>query len=158
MLFTFTIITVAQTDPSKDNQLDFKVWKVFSPDSKGFTVVILSLNAKHFNHTDMKVLALKLNAEFAQNDKLRVGILDDANSARLFVTGGLEIPEYNKAERGRYYLDRTKCREYIRYSTARGKPVNMVKISIGCQRKRDEAIPNGLSNKRVQRSAKAKFP
>ena len=100
---------------AQNKSLDYKIWQVFSQDTKGFTVVVVSVNSVHFNRADMTALATKLNEEFAQKQKLKVGLLDDANSARLFVSGRLEIPDFNRAQKGLYYLDRTKCREYIQF-------------------------------------------
>jgi hypothetical protein len=124
----------AQSKESKKRELEYKVWKVFSPDTKGFTAVIISIDPNHFNRADMMSLASEIRKEFIEKDKLKVGILDDANTARLFVTGGLELPDYDKAERGRYTLDRAKCQEQIEFSTRRGKPVSEVRISFKCSR------------------------
>ena len=100
---------------AQNKSLDYQIWKIFSQDTKGFTIVVVSVNPEHFNREDMTALAAKLNGEFAQKRKLKVGLLDDANTARLFVTGRLEIPDFNRAQKGLYYLDRTKCKEYIQF-------------------------------------------
>jgi hypothetical protein len=100
---------------AQNKSLDYKIWKVFSEDTKGFTIVVISVNPKSFNREAMTLLAAKLNGEFAQKQKLKVGLLDDANSARLFVSGHLELPDLNRAQKGLYYLDRIKCKEYIQF-------------------------------------------
>jgi hypothetical protein len=105
-------VVVAQ---AQNKSLDYKIWQVFSHDTKGFTIVVASVNPEHFNRDDMTALAAKLNEEFAQKQKLKVGLWDDANAARLFVTGRLEIPDFNRAQKGLYYLDRTKCKEYLQF-------------------------------------------
>ena len=117
---------------AQDKPLDHQIWKVFSPDTKGFTVVVVSINPDHFNRDDMTALAAKLNEEFAQKQKLKVGLLDDANAARLFVTGRLERSDFNRAQKGLYYLDRTKCKESIQFLTGK-KPRNEV-IRFRCSR------------------------
>jgi hypothetical protein len=104
------VVAQAQNKP-----LDYQIWKVFSQDTKGFTIVVVSVNPEHFNREDMTALAAKLNAGYAQKQKLRVGLFDDANTARLFATGRLELPDFNRAQKGLYYLDRTKCKEYIQF-------------------------------------------
>ena len=111
---------------AQNGSVDYKIWTVFPTDTKGFTVVILSVRPELFNRQDMTSLAAKLNEEFGQKQKLKVGLLDDANAARLFVTGRLEIPDYIRAERGTYYLDRVRCKEYLRFLTGTRKPQNEV--------------------------------
>jgi len=120
---------VAQT---QDKSLDYQIWKVFAPDTKGFTVVVVSVNPSHFNRQDMTALAAKLNEEFAQKQKLKVGLLDDANAARLFVTGRLEFPDFNRAQKGLYYLDRARCKEFVRFLIGK-RPRNEV-IRLRCSR------------------------
>ena len=118
---------------TEDNQsLDYHVWRVFSEDRKGFTTVVVSVNPRHFNRDDMTKLAMQLDREFAEKPKLKVGLLDDDNIARLFATGRAELSTYYTAERGRYYLDRTACREYIQFSTKRGKPRETIRLK--CRR------------------------
>ena len=102
--------------------IDYHVWRVFSEDQKGFTVVVVSVNPKHFNRDDMMALAMELNKKFQEKSKLKIGLSDDENVARLFATGRAEYSTYEASERGRYYLDRTACREYIQFSSQRGKP------------------------------------
>jgi hypothetical protein len=109
----------------QNKSLDYQIWKVFTQDTKGFTVVV-SVNPEHFNREDMTVLAAILNEEFAQKQKLMIGLLDDANAARLLVTGRLELPDFNRALKGLYYLDRKKCKEYIQFVTENKKPRNEV--------------------------------
>jgi len=128
ILFAVTSFT-AQAQSNR--QLDYQIWKVFSQDTKGFTIVVVSVAPKHFNREDMTALATKLNAEFAQNEKLKIGLLDDENVARLFVTGRLEIADYEKSERGRYYLDRSKCKEYVHFISETNKPN---RIDVKCPR------------------------
>lgn len=111
---------------AQNGSVDYKVWNVLPKDTKGFTVVILSVRPELFNRQDMTSLAAKLNEEFGQKQKLKVGLLDDANAARLFVTGRLEIPDYIRAQRGVYYLDRVRCKEYIQFLTGNRKPRNEV--------------------------------
>ena len=121
-------VTQAQSKP-----LDYRVWSVFpKEDLKGFTIVVVSVNPRHFNREDMTALAAKLNAEFAQKQKLKVGLLEDANTARLFATGRLELPDFNRARKGLYYLDRTRRKEYIQFLTGK-RPRNVV-IRFRCSR------------------------
>lgn len=123
---------VAQFSTEDNRSLDYHVWRVFPEDRRGFTIVVVSVNPRHFNRDDMTALAAQLNREFAERTKLKVGLLDDADTARLFVEGRVNYPTYERAERGRYYLDRTACREYIQFSTQRGKPRETIRFN--CQR------------------------
>ena len=116
LMLTFCAAGLVVTQ-AQNKSLDYKIWQVFSQDMKGFTIVVVSVNPEHFNRQDMTALAAKLNEEFAQKQKLKVGLLDDANRASLFVLGRLELPDFDRAQKGLYYLDRTKCKEYIQFRT-----------------------------------------
>lgn len=124
----------AKTENSES--LGYHVWRVFSPDRTGFTIVVVSVDPKRFNREDMRVLASQLNQEFADTRKLKAGLLDDENIARLFASGRAEYSTYERAERGRYYLDRTTCQEYIQFSTRRQKRRTKVAIRLNCSGRR----------------------
>jgi hypothetical protein len=100
----------------------------FQQIGKGFTVLVLSVNPKHFNRVDMTALAKELNKKYQEKQKLKVGLLDNENIARFFASGRAEYSTYEAAERGRYYLDRTTCREYVQFSSQRGSPRQTVKL------------------------------
>ena len=127
--------SMSRTEAKLSQPLDYHVWRVFSEDQKGFTVVVASVNPKHFNRHDMTALAKELNRKFQEKSKLKVGLLDDENVARLFATGRAEYSTYEASERGRYYLDRTACREYIQFSTQKGKQRQTVRLDCVPQRK-----------------------
>jgi hypothetical protein len=110
------------------SSLEYRVWRVFPEDGKGFTLVVVSVDQRHFNREDMTALAARLKQEFAGKAKLKIGLLDDPDTARLFVEGKVNYATYEKAERGRYYLDRTACREYIQFSVRRGKARRTIPI------------------------------
>lgn len=113
---------VSPTPPAESESLDYKVWSVSRKvDTKGFKTVVVSVNENHFNSEDMTALAKKLNERFAEERKIKAGFLDDADTARLFTTGKANYGDYQKAERGRYYLDREKCKEYVKFSKAKDK-------------------------------------
>jgi len=116
------------TETKLSQPLEYHVWRVFPENRKGFTVVVVSVNPKHFNRDDMTALAKELNKKFQEKSKLKVGLLDDENVARLFATGRAEYSTYETSERGRYYLDRTVCREYVQFSSERGKRRQTVKL------------------------------
>jgi len=106
----------------RSNSLDYHVWRVYPEDRRGYTVVVVSVNPKHFNRNDMTSLASELNNKFADKKKLRIGLLDDADIARLFAQGRASYPTYERAERGRYYLDRDSCKEYVQFEGKKGRP------------------------------------
>lgn len=128
--------SMSRTENKVSQPLDYHVWRVFAEDRKGFTVVVVSVNPKHFNRDDMTALAKELNRKFQEKSKLKVGLLDDENIARLFATGRAEYSTYETSERGRYYLDRVACREYIQFSSQKGKARQTVKLDCVAQRKR----------------------
>lgn len=127
---------VAQSSTEDSISLDYRVWRVFPEDRRGFTTVVVSVNPRHFNRDDMTALAAQLNREFADRTKLKVGLLDDADTARLFVEGRANYPTYERAERGRYYLDRSACREYIQFSTQREQPRRTIRLNCSRQQRR----------------------
>ena len=119
---------ISQSTTQDSKSLDFHVWQVFTEDRKGFTTAVVSVNPRHFNRAEMIKLAVELSRKFNEIQKLKVGLLDDENIARLFATGRAEYSTYKTAERGRYYVDRTACREYIQFSPQRGKPRETIRI------------------------------
>lgn len=127
---------VQQPETSISPPLDYHVWRVFPEDRKGFTVVVASVNPRHFNRQDMMALARELNRKYQEKAKLKVGLLDDENIARLFASGRAEYSTYETAERGRYYLDRNACREYVQFSTKRGRPRQKVKLDCDPQQQK----------------------
>lgn len=130
-----TDIVATRSKLENSKPLDYRVWRFPSPaDKNRFTIAVASVGSKHFNREDMTALAAQLNKEFTQETRVKVGLVDDENTARLFVRGGANYPTYEKAERGRYYLDRTKCEEYIQFSTQSEKPRNEVTIKLNCSR------------------------
>ncbi|HEV2707199.1 MAG TPA: hypothetical protein VGV59_14860 [Pyrinomonadaceae bacterium] len=120
--------TVQSGTADDDGALDYRVWRVFPEDRRGFTLVVVSVNPKHFNRADMTALAARLKREFAEKAKLKVGLVDDDDTARLFVEGRVNYPTYERAERGRYYLDRNACREHIQFSEQRGRPRKTIRL------------------------------
>jgi hypothetical protein len=127
----------SQLTAPQDQSLNYHVWRVFPEDKRGFTIVVASVDPRHFNRNDMRALATELNAKFGDKSKLKVGLLDDDNIARLFATGRAEYSTYVTVERGRYYLDRTVCREYIQFSKQRRKALETVKLNCVAHRQSD---------------------
>ena|SRR5215470_4099451 len=123
----------ATADESEDQRpLEYKVWRIYPPDRRGFAIAVLSVNPKHFNRGDMAILAHELNSKFGDIRKVKAGLLDNADTARLFVEGLLDYPSFEKAERGRYYLDRDRCNEYIQFSRHKAKPKQT--LTFNCNR------------------------
>lgn len=125
---------ISQTKTEDTQSLDYHVWRVFTEDKKGFTTLVVSVDTRHFNRDDMTNLAKQLNKQFMEKPKLKVGLLDDENIARLFASGRVELSTYYEAERGRYYLDRTACRQYVEFSSKRGKPRETIRLK--CERQK----------------------
>lgn len=124
---------VENTRQSEGERQFYSIKHVFpAKDTQGFTIVIVTVDPAHFNRADMKTLACRLNKTFSQSSRMKAGLLDDENVARLFLSGNLEMPEFGKAQRGLYYLDRATRKEYIQFSTKRDKPNNEVRIKVKC--------------------------
>lgn len=113
---------------------DYKVWEPLLVDTEGFAVFYISTSPAHFNRADIVALAAKLSRDFAQYQKLKIGLLDDENTARNIAAGRIEIRNLPLVEKGMYYLDRTRCREYIRFIVG-GKQRRSVVIRFRCSRK-----------------------
>lgn len=104
----------------------------FPADKKRAAIVLVTVDPEHFNRVDMIALAAELNKEFSEQPRMKAALFDDENTVRLFVAGGLEIPELDKSQRGMYELDRIKCKEYIQFSTRKGRPRNETTIRFKC--------------------------
>jgi hypothetical protein len=122
----------SDTRSQRSNSVDYHVWRIYPENRQGLTIVVVSVNPKHFNRSDMISLAAELNNEFANKKKLRIGLLDDADTARLFAQGRASYPTYERAERGRYYLDRDSCKEYVQFEVKKGRPRETVRFK--CKR------------------------
>jgi len=123
--------------------VDYRVWRVRENKSpKGFTIAIVTLAPQRFNKRDISLLADQLNKRFASEQRVQVGLLDDENTARLFIEGRLEYPAYTKAERGRYYLDRTQCKEYVQFHPQGRKVKQMIRLN--CSRPEATGTSTGV--------------
>jgi hypothetical protein len=91
--------------------------------------LLISINPEDFTTDKLTALARQLNNEFCKETRFGVMIFDDYKAAR-FVTYLSNTRELEKAERGFYHIDRKKRREYIHYSTTRGKPRDEIKIDL----------------------------
>jgi hypothetical protein len=92
--------------------------------------VIISIDPKYFAHDEMVKLAHQLKQEFADMRLLRGEMLDDQNIADNYVPAGDMYRLFNKAKRGMYVLNRNTREERIEFSTARGKPIDEVRIDL----------------------------
>lgn len=115
------------------NALNYKVTPFFIPaDPSRFAIVYVTIDQQHFNRQDMRTLAAQLNQKFEKQARLRVALFDDDRIPQLMVKGGVQLSDFHKAQRGMYYLDRTKCKEYIEFSTRKGMPRNEIAIRTKC--------------------------
>jgi hypothetical protein len=117
----------------QNKALNYHIWRVFPKDNKGFVAVVISVEPKHFNRNDMLSLATEINKRYTNEAKLKVALLDDAATARNFVNGRAEYPEFERAQKGIYYLNRIKCEEYIWFMT-QGKRPKRETMSLKCPR------------------------
>jgi hypothetical protein len=92
--------------------------------------VVISIDPRQFVPEEMKRLACQLNHDYPDKQTLVVSILDDEYIARTYLPAGAEMSMFNKARRGSYQLNRIKEEESIEFSTARGKPLNEVRIKL----------------------------
>lgn len=119
---------------SKDvDPLNYKVTPFFVPDDPNrFAIIYVTIDQRHFNSHDMRTLAIQLNREFAKQSRLRVALFDDDLIPQLMVKGGVQLSDFHKAQRGQYYLDRPRCKEYIEFSSRKSGPRNEIVIRSKC--------------------------
>jgi hypothetical protein len=87
-------------------------------------VVLISIEASHFNEADMTILGKQLNNDFSLEPRLGVFIFSSYDAAKRF-TPSEESPDYWrswKAFRGSYHLDRARGEESISFSTDPSTP------------------------------------
>lgn len=83
----------------------------------------------------MNAVASKLNTDFGEQARLKAALFDDGFIPQLMVKGGVSLSDFHKAQRGLYYLGRIKCREYIHFSTKKGRPIHEVTLKFKCSTK-----------------------
>jgi hypothetical protein len=111
--------------------IEYRATSFFMPsDNKRFAIIFVTLDTKAFNRGDMRVLASQLKEQFAHRRRLRAALFDDPVPVRLMTEGKLEYPEFAKAQRGLYYLDRIKGKEYVEFLSERQKPGSRVTIRL----------------------------
>lgn len=106
-----------------------RVLRVFPTSKKGeVTPVVVSLDPKHFTRGDLTVLASALKEVFADKTILKVGLVDNANTARAFLEGKIDYPSYLTAERGRYYLNRRTAEETVAFTPLGSKKREVIRL------------------------------
>lgn len=99
---------------------EYVVWRVFAPDGRGYTRIVMSLDEQKFNGRDLRRIGAQINRQFPEAQKLKVGLLDDSNIAQLFIAGKVSYQTYERAERARYVFDRVTGKGYIEFAAERG--------------------------------------
>jgi hypothetical protein len=112
------------------NAPEYRIGKVMLTGTKPVEkYLLISISPEDFTTEKMTALARQLNNEFCKETRFGVMIFDDYKAAR-FVTYLSHTRELEKAERGFYHIDRKKRKEFIHYSTARGKPRDEIRIDL----------------------------
>lgn len=99
----------------------------------GYTLITVSINAKHFNRKDMTTLAGQLREEFAEETRLDAALFDESTPDYI-LTGGGEIMDFYAEQRGLYSVNRSKCKEHIEYYTKKGNTKGRIMIPFRCPR------------------------
>lgn len=122
-----------QAEDSKE--LSYHVRRSILPKHKNqFAVIHVFVDPKHFNRHGMNALAAHLRRALPEQPKLRAVLLDDDNVARNILPLGADYQIFEKAVRGVYQIDRTKCKEFIQFSSKKGRPRNEVTMHFKCSR------------------------
>jgi hypothetical protein len=93
-------------------------------------ILWISFEPGNFVRDQMIMLAHQLNQDFRDEPRIFVVIFDSEIAARNYNPAGGSYEVSKKLERGEYSLDRINGREYIQFSTARGKPITEVRIDL----------------------------
>lgn len=154
MLSGAFLVTFGQQGPSSDHcqttkvdpqapeyrvaqTLDFRSLK-----HEGKLEVFISVNPEQIARKEMIALAHQLNLDFCKENRLYVRILDDYDIARNVVPAAHERSIFERAWRGEYYLDRAKGEEVINFSSAPGKAIDEVKITLGIVKRHKGRSPS----------------
>ncbi len=96
--------------------------------------LLISIDPGQFTREHMIALANRLRQEFCEEKQFGVMFFDDEYAAKhvtfLSSTKSLEV-----AYRGLYTVDRKKKREHLQFSTARGKPLDEIRIQLQPEKK-----------------------
>jgi hypothetical protein len=101
----------------------------YTPDRPAQKYLLISVRPDQFTKEQMIALATRLRLEFCEETKFGAMLFDDDYAAK-HVTFLSSTKDLEMAQRGRYYLDRQKKREYILFSTARGNRLDEVRIDL----------------------------
>jgi hypothetical protein len=91
-------------------------------------ILEIVVKPEDFTHDKMVMLARQLNKDYLGESRMYAVIFDSEEAARNYNPAGGSYSISKKLERGEYFLDRIKGREYINFSSQRGKPVDEIKI------------------------------
>jgi hypothetical protein len=138
MTLVFTAATYGQKNPRQHQTKDkarrapeYRIGDSWRTATGSATQALqISINPRHFNRKDMMALARQLNKDFSHESRVAIYIFDSYRSAQTFSIIS-HSPTYNrdfKAFRGFYLLDRNMGKEYIEFSSARGRPRNEIRI------------------------------
>ena len=129
-----SLISLPMSEPiaaTATQQITYEVGRVIRNSNEPHEVtVIISVDSQHFNRDDMVRLASQLKTDFPNAPILSGEILDDRNIADNYVPAGDMYRLFYKARRAFYSLNRKTGKEYIQFSTARGKPFNERRINL----------------------------
>lgn len=116
------------------NAPEYKIGKVWPTGTKPVEkYLLISIQPDDFTKDKMIALARQLNRQFCKEKRFGVIVFDDYVAAR-YVTYLSITKDLEKAQRGFYHIDRKKRSEYIQFSSARGKPLDEIRIDLSNKR------------------------
>jgi hypothetical protein len=138
MTLAFTAATYGQKNPCQHQTKDkdrrapkYRIGDSWRTTTGSSTQALqISIHPRHFNRKDMMALARQFNKDFCHELRIAVYIFDSSRSAQTFSIIS-HSPTYDrdfKAFRGFYLLDRNMGKEYIEFSSVRGRPRNETRI------------------------------
>lgn len=102
----------------------------------------VSVEPRYFTRESMAALARQLNADFCNEKRIQVIIVDDYRAATEWDPVHLSN-WYAPAERGSYYLDRLSGEEHIEFSTRRGRGMDVFLRFVAAENKVEEKTYSG---------------
>ncbi|MGH9929016.1 MAG: hypothetical protein ACREA9_07285 [Pyrinomonadaceae bacterium] len=102
----------------------------------------VSVEPRYFTREPMAALARQLNADFCNEKRIQVVIMDDYRAATEWDPVHLST-WYAPAERGSYYLDRVTGEEHIEFSTRRGRGMDAFARFVASENKVEEKTYSG---------------
>jgi hypothetical protein len=115
---------------ARENSPSYRVgWSTYSVEGPGTLFLAIGIDPGRFTRADLIALARRVKADYCQERRLVVSILDNYNAARAYAPSSEKV-WFQRYWRGVYFLDLTSGEEWIEFSTTPDRPRNEVRINL----------------------------